>query len=72
MLFHFHKKIMETFVLFFFSVKLIVLARRAKERIYAPGGSGYITAEESFDRAAKAIYEIFEEAGRAAKFQRIE
>ena len=70
--FHFHKKIMKTFVLFFFSVKLIVLARRVKERMYAPGGSGYIAAEESFDRAAKAIYENFEEADRAAKIQRIE
>ena len=35
----FHKKIMKTFVLFFFSIKLIVIARRAKrvveKRMYA-------------------------------------
>ena len=65
--------------LLFVALKLIVLARRAKERMYAPpspendtGGSGHIAAEESFDRAAKAIYENLEEADRAAKFQRIE
>ena len=59
----FHKKIMKTFVLFFFSIKLIVLARRVKERMYAPpnmdcendmGGLGFIAAEENFDRAAKS------------------
>ena len=49
----FHKEIMKTFVLFFFSVKLIVLARRVKERMYAPGGIGFIAAKENFDRAAK-------------------
>ena len=68
----FHKEIMKAFLVFFFSVKLIVLARRVKERMYAPGGSGFIAAEKSFDRAAKAIYENFEEADRAAKSQRIE
>ena len=52
--FHFHKKIMKTFVLFFFSVKLIVLARRVKERMYAPGGIGFIATQESFYRAAKS------------------
>ena len=35
---HFHKDIMKTSVLFFFSVKPIVLARRVKERMYTPGG----------------------------------
>jgi len=70
--FLFHKNIMKAFVLFFFSVKLVVLARRIKNRMYAPGGIGFIAAEESFDRAAKAIYENFEQADRAAKSQRIE
>jgi len=59
----FHKKIMKTFVLFFFSVKLIVIARRVKERMYAPpnldcendmGGIGFVTAQENFDRATKS------------------
>ena len=49
----FHKEIMKAFVLFFFSIKLIVLARRAKERVCAPGGIGFIAAEGNFDRAAK-------------------
>ena len=59
--FHFHKKIMKTFVFFFISVKLVVLARRAKrvvmermERMYAPGGIGFVAAQESFYRAAKS------------------
>ena len=50
----FHKDIMKTFVLFFFSAKLIVLARRVKERMCAPGGIGFIAAQESFYRAAKS------------------
>ena len=57
----FHKKIMKTFVLFFFYFKIIVLARRAKrvvmermERMYAPGGIGFVAAQESFYRAAKS------------------
>ena len=54
----FHKKIMKTFVFFFISVKLVVLARRAKrtvmERMYAPGGIGFVAAQESFYRAAKS------------------
>ena len=59
----FHKGIMKTFVLFFSSIKLIVLARRVKERMYTPpnidcendmGGIGFIAAEENFDRAAKS------------------
>ena len=50
----FHKKIMKTFVLFFFSVKLIVIARRVKERMYTPGGIGFIAAQEDFDRATKS------------------
>ena len=45
---------MKTFVLFFFSVKLVVIARRVKERMYAPGGIGFIAAQESFYRAAKS------------------
>ena len=56
--FHFHKKIMKTFVFFFISVKLVVLARRAKrtvmERMYAPGGIGFIAAQGDFDRATKS------------------
>ena len=51
---HFHKKIMRTFLVFFFSVKLIVLARRVKERMFAVGGSGFVIAEESFGRATKS------------------
>ena len=50
----FHEEIMKTSVLFFFSVKLIVIARRVKERMYAPGGIGFIAAQESFYRAAKS------------------
>ena len=54
----FHKEIMKTFVFFFISVKLVVLARRAKrtvmERMYAPGGIGFVAAQESFYRAAKS------------------
>ena len=50
----FHKEIMKTFVLFFFSVKLVVIARRVKERMYAPGGIGFIATQESFYRAAKS------------------
>ena len=50
----FHKKIMKTFVLFLFSIKLIVLARRVKERRYAPSGIGFVAAQESFYRAAKS------------------
>ena len=57
----FHEKIMKTFVLFFFYFKIIVLARRAKrvvmermERMYAPGGIGFVAAQESFYRAAKS------------------
>ena len=52
--------------------KLIALARCAKERMCAVGGSGGIAAEGSFGRAAKAIYENFEQADRDAKRQRIE
>ena len=51
---HFHKKIMKTFLVFFFSVKLIVLARRVKERMYTPGGIGFIAAQEDFCRATKS------------------
>ena len=64
--------ILKTEVLLFCATKLIVLAHRTKERMYAPGGIGFIAAEESFDRAAKSIYENFEQADRAAKSQRIE
>ena len=64
--------ILKTEVLLFCATKLIALAHRTKERMYAPGGIGFIAAEESFDRAAKSIYENFEQADRAAKSQRIE
>ena len=47
--------ILKTGVLLFCATKLIVLARRAKESMYAPGGIGFIAAQEDFDRAAKAI-----------------
>ena len=50
----FHKKIMKTFVLFFFSVKLIIIASRVKERMYTPGGIGFIAAQEDFDRVTKS------------------
>ena len=50
----FHKKIMKTFVLFLFSIKLIVLARRVKQRMYAPGGIGFIAAQKNFHRATKS------------------
>ena len=51
----FHKKTMKTFVLFFFSVKLVVLARRViKERMYTPGGIGIIAAQEDFGRVTKS------------------
>ena len=64
--------ILKTGVLLFCATKLIVLARRAKERMYAPGGIGFIAAQEDFDRAAKAIYERSEQADRDAKRQCIE
>ena len=66
------RAILKTGVLLFCATKLIVLARRAKERMYAPGGIGFIAAQEDFDRAAKAIYETFEQADRDAKRQCIE
>ena len=60
-MYRFHKKIMKTIVLFFFYFNIIVLARRAKrvvmermERMYAPGGIGFVAAQESFCRAAKS------------------
>ena len=50
----FHKDIMKAFVLFFFSVKPIALARRVKERMmHAPGGIGFIATQEDFGRATK-------------------
>ena len=64
--------ILKTGVLLFCATKLIVLARRAKESMCAPGGIGFIAAQEDFDRAAKAIYETFEQADRDAKRQCIE
>ena len=51
-MYDFHKEIMKAFVLFLFSIKLIVLARRVKERMYAPGGIGSIAAEDNFGRVA--------------------
>ena len=35
------------------ATKLICLARRAKEFMYAPGGIGFFAAAESFDRESK-------------------
>ena len=52
-LINFQKAIMNTFVLFFFSIKLVVLARRVKQRMYAPGGSGFKAANVDFLRATK-------------------
>ena len=46
--------ILKTGVLLFCATKLIVLARRVKERMYAPGGIGFIAAQDDFDRAAKS------------------
>ena len=48
------RAILKTGVLLFCATKLIVLAHRAKERMYAPGGIGFIAAQESFYRAAKS------------------
>ena len=45
---------MEADTLLFCATKLIILARRVKERMYAPGGIGFIAAEENFGRAAKS------------------
>ena len=53
-MYDFHKEIMKMFVLFLFSIKLINLARRVKERMYAPGGIGFIAAEDNFGRVAKS------------------
>ena len=39
--------ILKTGVLLFCATKLIVLARRVKERMYAPGGIGFIAAQET-------------------------
>jgi len=53
-----HKEIMR--LVFFFSVKLVVLARRAKqrkERMYAVAWEHFIAEEQNFDRVAKAVYE---------------
>jgi hypothetical protein len=59
--------IMKTGELLFCATKPIIIARRAKERMYAVGGSGYIATEERVDRAVNFIYESFEQADRAAK-----
>ena len=56
----FHKEIMKTFLVFLFSVKLVVLARRAKQRkmrMYAVASEVFIAEEQNFDRIAKAVYE---------------
>jgi hypothetical protein len=60
MMMSFHTKIMKTFMVFLFSVKLVVLARRAKqrkERMYAVAWEVFIGEEQNFDRGAKAVYE---------------
>ena len=44
----------DAFVFFFISVKLAVLARRVKVRMYAPGGIGFIAAQEDFARVTKS------------------
>ena len=46
--------ILKTEVLLFCATKLIILARRVKERMYAPGGIGFIAAQEDFDRVTKS------------------
>ena len=46
--------ILKTGVLLFCATKLIILARRVKERMYAPGGIGFIAAQEDFDRVTKS------------------
>ena len=46
--------ILKTGVLLFCATKLIILARRVKERMYAPDGIGFIAAQENFDRATKS------------------
>ena len=47
------KRVILKTVLMFCALKLIVLARRTKERMYAPGGSGFVMASENFERATK-------------------
>ena len=49
-----NRAILKTGVLLFCATKLIILARRVKESMYAPGGIGFIAAQEDFDRAAKS------------------
>ena len=46
--------ILKTGVLLFCATKLIILARRVKERMYAPGGIGFIAAQEIVHRAVKS------------------
>ena len=46
--------IMKTDTLLFCATKLIILARRVKERMHAPGGIGFVAAQESFYRVAKS------------------
>ena len=46
--------ILKTGVLLFCATKLIILARRVKERMYTPGGIGFIAAQEDFDRVTKS------------------
>ena len=46
--------ILKTGVLLFCATKLIILARRVKERMYAPGGIGFIAAQENFDHQVAA------------------
>jgi hypothetical protein len=46
--------ILKTGVLLFCATKLIILARRVKERMYAPGGIGFIAAQEDFDHQVAA------------------
>ena len=46
--------ILNTGVLLFCATKLIILARRVKERMYAPGGIGFIAAQEDFDHQVTA------------------
>jgi len=46
--------ILKTGVLLFCATKLIILARRVKERMYTPGGIGFIAAQESFYRVTES------------------
>jgi hypothetical protein len=66
---YFHKKIMKTFVLFFFSIKLIVIARRAKRVVKKRMCALILDLALDLDLD---LDELIAGVDRAAKSQRIE